>query len=136
MGGLHLWTPSDEERAGCIPIEFQTYRTWFQTWAFHFLCVPLAKFKQNASGSKHGRFMLYASPYQNPIKMVLVPNMAVSSLCVFPLNNGPNVAVSFLRVSRLDFNQNGPGSKHGRFISALFQPRVRTVSELPSAALR
>ena len=34
------------------------------------------------------------------------------------------MAVSFLRASRLNFNQNGPGSKHGRFILVLFQKMV------------
>ena len=82
-------------------IEFQTYRTWFRTWPFHVSCVSLSKFKQNRFGSKHGRFMLYVLPIRISTKMGLVPNMAVSLLCVFPLNNGP-------------------GSKRGRFIFMRF----------------
>ena len=45
--------------------------------------------------------MLYSFPTQVSIQMVLVPNMAVSVLCVFPLNNGP-------------------GCKRGRFIFTRF----------------
>ena len=111
-----------------FPIEFQTYRTWFLTWPFHILCVSPTKFKQNRFGSKHCRFMLYVFPIRITAKMDLGPNMAVSFLCVFPLNNGSGSKRGrfIFTCSRLNFIQNGPGSQHGRFIHVRFPIEFQT----------